>query len=56
MAQKPVTALAKRLPVPVEMIERRIYMIRGQKLAHKMERLERQQEEHGLRLAGVYAW
>jgi hypothetical protein len=32
MAQKPVTALAKRLPVPVEMIERRIYMIRGQKV------------------------
>src|SRR6266849_2423076 len=32
MPKKPVTALAKRLPVAVEMLERRIYLVRGRKV------------------------
>ena len=32
MAKAPMTALARRLPIPAEMIQRRIYMIRSQKV------------------------
>jgi phage regulator Rha-like protein len=40
MARKAVTALARRLPLPPGMIERRIYLLRGQKVMMDLDLAE----------------
>jgi hypothetical protein len=66
MPAKKAVALLKRPLVSVEMIERRIYLIRGAKSngglgpsgsvsgANKIADIEGQQHEHGRQLTGVY--